>query len=218
MPPRRLKLGYATPAKGGDARLFAPSAERNAGAIIDVLHRHAPARGRALELAAGTGQHSAACAAAFPDLNWQPTDGAEAALASIAAWRDAAGLANLAEPALLDVSAPGWGAARAGQDLVLVANLLHLISAAEAKTVLGGIGQALAPGGTAVIYGPFRRQGRLTSEGDIAFDADLRLQDPEIGYKDDTWVIRSASEAGLDLVAVEQMPANNMCFIFRRQG
>ncbi|MCB2142384.1 MAG: DUF938 domain-containing protein, partial [Rhodobacteraceae bacterium] len=58
MPPRRLTLSYSAPVEAGDARRVAASAGRNTGAILDVLGRHAPERGRALELAAGTGQHS----------------------------------------------------------------------------------------------------------------------------------------------------------------
>lgn len=216
MAPRKLILPYSAPGEGDDARRFAPSAGRNAAAIVAVLGRHAPGRGRALELAAGTGQHSVACARAFPGLTWQPTDGSEDALASIAAWRAEAGLPNLAAPVLLDISEPDWGRSLGGQDLVFAANLLHLISLAEAQSVLRGMARVLVRGGTAALYGPFRRGGVLTSPGDIAFDANLRSQDPEIGYKDDAWVLATGQAEGLLPVTVEEMPANNLCFIFRR--
>src|SRR5690606_15291990 len=126
MPPRSLQLSYAK-STDGDGRRFAPSAERNIAPIIAVLRQHAPASGRALELAAGTGQHSVALAAAFPGLFWQPSDGAVDALASIAAWRAAADLPNLRAPLLVDIADAGWGAQHAGHDLVFAANLFHLI-------------------------------------------------------------------------------------------
>ncbi len=218
MPPRPLQLAYSSPATDGDGRRIAASAQRNTAPILAVLGRHAPRHGRALELAAGTGQHSVAFAGAFPGLHWQPSDGAADALASIAAWRTSAGLANLAEPVLIDIADLDWGQRHAGQDLVFVANLLHLISEAEALSVLRGIGRALVPGGTAMIYGPFRRGGALTSEGDRAFDASLRRQDADIGYKDEAWVTAAAAQAGLTLRAAEEMPANNLCLVFGRSG
>lgn len=207
-----------TAALGAQAtvRRSAPSAERNAAPILAQLTRLAPPRGRALELASGTGQHAVRFAAALPGLVWQPTDADPGALASIAAWRDDAALANLLPPVPLDAAAPGWGARHAPQDLILAVNLLHLISAAEARAVLAGIAEALAPDGVAAIYGPFRRDGRLTSEGDRAFDASLRAQDGEIGYKDTAEIGAWAAAAGLRLDETVEMPANNLLLVLRR--
>ncbi|MDZ4094834.1 MAG: DUF938 domain-containing protein, partial [Paracoccaceae bacterium] len=42
-----------------DGRRHAPSARRNAGPILAVLHAEAPMQGRLLELASGSGQHAA---------------------------------------------------------------------------------------------------------------------------------------------------------------
>lgn len=208
---RRLTLpDSAALGAGVDARRSAPSAERNLAPILDVLARLAPARGRALELASGTGQHVAAFAAALPDLAWQPSDGNPDALPSIRAWVAAAGRANLAPPVLLDAGRPGWDRDHAGQDLVFVSNLLHLISTPEAEAVVAGMIRALVPGGQAVIYGPFRRDGQLTSDGDAAFDAHLRAQDPAIGYKCTTDVARWAAAAGGTVAETVAMPANNL--------
>lgn len=217
MPPRRLSLpDSAAVAEGTDARRSAPSAERNAAPILAELLRRAPERGRALELASGTGQHVARFAAALPGLDWQPSDGNPDALASIAAWAADAALPNLRPPILLDAAAPGWADRHNGYDLILAVNLLHLISSPEALRVLGGIGAALARGGLALIYGPFRRDGTLTSEGDRRFDAALRAQDPDIGYKDSGEVARWAVEAGLSVEDRAEMPANNLLLAFRR--
>lgn len=200
----------------GDGRRSAPSAERNAAPILEVLRRIAPRRGRALEIASGTGQHAATFAAALPGLEWQPSDADPAALDSIAAWVAHAGLPNLHMPVAIDAARPGWGARHAGHDFVIVVNLLHLISGVEARAVVAGIAEALAPGGTAAIYGPFRRDGALTSDGDRAFDASLRAQDPAIGYKEVAEVESWASDAGLAPVERVEMPANNLMLVFRR--
>jgi hypothetical protein len=67
-----------------------------------------------------------------------------------------------------------------------------------------------------MIYGPFMRSGRLTSEGDTNFHTSLRTQDPEIGYKDDGWLEATAQDAGLTLYRKTEMPANNLAFTFAK--
>ena len=214
---RRLSLPDSKAlASGRDGRRTAPSAERNALPILAELRRRAAAKGRVLELAAGTGQHAASFAAALPGLDWQPSDASPEMLASIAAWAAAAHLPNLRPPLLLDAAAPGWGLLHGGYDLVLTVNLLHLISQAAAARVLQGIGQALVPGGLALIYGPFARDGRLTSDGDRAFDASLKAQDPAIGYKDVAAVASWARASGLEPESAQEMPANNLLLAYRR--
>lgn len=195
-----------------DGRRHAPSAERNAGAILAVLHDVLPARGRMLEIAAGTGQHAAAFATALPEWDWQATDADPANLPSIAAWAAHAGVPNLALPVALDAARPGWSADWPARDALLIVNLLHLIPAPAAATVLDEAAAALAPGGCLCLYGPFLRDGRATSPGDAAFDASLRAQDPAIGYKDADWVRARLTTAGLR-VTCREMPANNLMWI-----
>ena len=116
----------------------------------------------------------------------------------------------------LDATAPGWGATHAGQDMILLVNLLHLVSTPEAKILIREVGQALSPQGRFVLYGPFLRDGETTSDGDRQFDASLRAQYPEIGYKDDWDVIDWIHGSGMDLVQVIEMPANNLAFVAQR--
>ena len=208
---RKLTLPDA-PTPGADRRMQAPSAGRNAGPILDVLRAHAPARGRALELAAGTGEHAVAFSRAFPGLAWQPTDLDPERLASIEAWRQAEGPDNLLPPRALDAAHAGWAAAEGPVDMILLVNLLHLISDTEAEAVLAGIVRALGPDGTGFVYGPFLRDGEATSPGDAAFHASLRAQDPAIGYKDLAWVITRLRPLSTTIV---EMPANNLMVIVK---
>ena len=219
--PRRLNLPdtASTAEAGADGRLCAPSAARNAAPISALLSRTAPRQGRALELASGTGQHVVAFAAACPGLTWQPSEVDPARLHSIAQWVALAPEGGTILPAIpLDATAPGWGARHGGQDLIVVVNLLHLISGAEAQTLLAEAAQALAPGGQLVIYGPFLRGGQATSPGDAAFHAGLRAQDPEIGYKDVDEITARLTGAGLRMVDTAEMPANNLALCAERPG
>ncbi|MEY8839022.1 DUF938 domain-containing protein, partial [Cribrihabitans sp. XS_ASV171] len=134
--------------------------------------------------------------------------------ASIDAWAE--GLENVAPAVALDAVRAGWSAEHAGQDLIVLVNLLHLISTPETETLIAEAAQALATGGRLVVYGPFLRAGELTSEGDARFDATLRSQDPEIGYKDDFDVMDLMQGAGLEMVLVVEMPANNLALVAER--
>ncbi|MCU4654433.1 class I SAM-dependent methyltransferase [Roseibacterium sp. SDUM158016] len=201
---------------GVDARRSAPAAQRNREAIAREVLKLAPERGRALEIASGSGEHIVRFAALMPGLDWHPTDPDPGQRASIAAWTEAEGLTNIAPPRPVDVSNPGWAEQEPPTDLVVLVNLLHLVTDAAAWSAIDGIAAALAPGGTAVIYGPFLRDGETTSEGDAAFHRSLRERDPRIGYKDVIDVVARAVAAGLCHVETVRMPANNLLLAFAK--
>lgn len=201
--------GFSEPT--GD-RLTAPAALRNLAPLSGVLAGVLPAAGRALELASGTGQHIAAHATRWPGIVWQPSDVNADLFPSITAW--CAGLPNIRAPVILDACAAGWSARHPGQDVILLVNLLHLISDAACATLLSELPRALAPGGIAALYGPFRRGGQLISAGDAAFDTRLRAADPLTGYKEADHVQARLAAAGLAIERVE-MPASNLMILAR---
>lgn len=215
--PPPASASVAEQAEGADnGKLVAPSATRNAAALEALLRDYAPAEGRALELASGTGQHVVVFARAFDTLHWQPSDLDPARLRSIAAYIDENPAENLSPPLSLDATEPGWGQQHGGFQLAVLVNLLHLISEDEARCLIAETAQALSVGGMFVFYGPFKRDGALISEGDQQFDIKLRAHDPAIGYKDDRQIRRWLIEAGLTLIDTREMPANNLAFIARR--
>lgn len=217
--PRRLNLPdtASVAAQGDGGRLFAPSAARNAAAIVALVVDKAPSdAGRALELASGTGQHIVELARACPHLQWQPTEVDAHRRASIDAYLDAADLPNIRRAANLDATAKGWSADHRGQNFILLVNLLHLISKGEARVLIAEAARALAAGGVLMIYGPFMRDDVLTSDGDAQFDASLRAQDPEIGYKGDFEVVEWGQAEGLEFGDMIEMPANNLGLIWHK--
>jgi hypothetical protein len=116
---------------------------------------------------------------------------------------------------VLDAGQAGWAKDHGARSLILMVNLLHLISASAAATVLRESARALAQDGRLMVYGPFLRDGQTTSSGDAQFDADLRARDPAIGYKDLAWVVAELTAAGLQ-VQIEEMPANNLMLIAQK--
>ncbi|WP_120499203.1 DUF938 domain-containing protein [Roseovarius sp. EL26] len=214
---RKPLSGVASVAKPVEgSKLSAPAAERNRDAIIQILHRFLPSSGIVLELASGTGQHIIAFAEAFPNLIWQPTDIDPSRRQSIDAWAKEAQLPNLNTARPLDAASSGWGQVHAGQNAVLLINLLHLISANEAQCIVQEAGQALAPGGMLMIYGPFLRGGKTTSDGDQIFHSRLQAHDPETGYKDHVDVDDWGRHVGLQSCNMVEMPANNLFLTWQK--
>ncbi|MDR5892690.1 MULTISPECIES: DUF938 domain-containing protein [Halomonas] len=198
-----------------DLRRQSPAVARNCRPILEVLKQRLPERARVLELASGSGEHALAFATAMPGWQWQPSDPAEPALASIAAWREAAALPNLAAPIRLDVTAPGdWP--QGPFDAVVAINLIHISPWAVAEALMARAGERLVPGGVLYLYGPYRRGGAHTSASNAAFDADLRRRDPRWGVRDLEAVAAEAERHGLALQRVAEMPANNLSVLFVR--
>jgi len=207
-----------------DGRRMVPSAARNAGPILQVL-QGLGLKGRLLEIASGAGLHAAQMAGPLR-LVWQPTDVEAANFTSIRAWAAMAAAktaeaktaeAEILPPIRLDATQPGWAAGLGQWDAVLLVNLLHLIPEPAAETLLAELPRALAPQGTACLYGPFLRGGRATSPGDAGFDASLRAQDPAIGYKDLDWVLARLTAGGLH-PEITEMPANNLMLLARQSN
>lgn len=193
--------------------LNSPAAERNKAPILEVLRRVLPGRGTVLEVASGTGQHVVYFAAALPGLRWLPSDPEPAHRASITAHVIRAGLDNVAPPLALDVLEPHWGVGAV--DAVVTANLLHIAPRAVLPALCRGSASLLAPGGILFVYGPFKRGGRHTSDGNRRFDATLRAQDPRWGLWDVEAVTEATAAAGLDPAETVEMPANNLSLVFR---
>jgi SAM-dependent methyltransferase len=200
-----------------DPRLNSPAAERNRAPILEVLRQVLPARGRALEIACGTGQHAVHFAAALPRWDWQPTDPDPAALVSTAAWAADTALPNLHAPLQLDVMAVVWPV-EGPFDAVFCANLLHISPWPTCAALMQGASRHLLPGGVLVVYGPFLVDGIPSAAGNLAFDTDLRARNPAWGLRNLHDVAAAAASAGFLLTEQVPMPANNLTLVFRRAG
>ncbi|WP_246792087.1 DUF938 domain-containing protein [Burkholderia perseverans] len=208
-----------TGAERSSLRLHAPAAERNREPILAVLREVLPEAGTVLEIASGTGQHAEYFAAALPQLVWQPTDPDPQALASIAVRVADAALPNLRAPLPLDVRAERWPLdGTSGLDAVVCINMIHISPWEAGRALIDGVAQRLNPGGVLVLYGPYRRNGAHTAPSNEAFDAQLRQRDAAWGVRDLEAVDALAQAAGFDAAQVVEMPANNLCVVFRRRA
>jgi Protein of unknown function (DUF938) len=202
-----------TTPKGG---LSAPATQRNRAPILAVLERILPKQGTVLEIASGTGEHAVYFAAAMPGIAWQPSDPVAAHLQSITVWREATAVANVLAPLVLDVESVPWPIQHA--DAVVNINMIHIAPWSACIALMKGAALLLEPGAPLFLYGPFKRDGKHTSESNEAFDLRLRSEDPRWGVRDLGDVEAAALEAGFGLQEIVAMPANNLSLVFRRAG
>jgi len=192
-----------------------PSTARNRQPILDVLRPRLDAQARVLEVASGAGEHAVFLAAALPGVAWQPSDPDPEALASIAAWRDAAATANLAAPLRLDAAkAASWPAGPF--EAVVCINMIHIAPWSAAEGLMAGAARVLAPGGKLFLYGPYREAAVETAPSNLAFDESLKARDPAWGLRDLAEVRALAERHGLAFRERIAMPANNLIVLFEK--
>lgn len=196
--------------------LFSPAAERNGAAILQVLRAHLPARGRVLEVAAGSGQHAAAFAAALPGLDWTPSDPSADARASIEAWRAQTKAANLRPAQAVDMlDDASWPSEPL--DAIICINMIHISPWSAAQGLMRLAERSLTrPGGLLYLYGPYHEAEVPLAPSNDAFDDSLKGRDPAWGLRDRGEVETLARSHGLALTLRRAMPANNLSLIFRR--
>lgn len=197
------------------ARRHSPAADRNKAPILQVLQRVLPERGRALEIAAGTGQHAVHFAAGLPGWTWCPSDPEPSALASIDDYAAEAALPNLQPACALDVLIEPWPV-DGPFDAIFCANMLHIAPWSTCAALMRGAAAVAAPQALLLTYGPYFVQGQMPSDGNVAFDDDLRRRDPAWGIRWRHEVEAEAAAAGWRLDETVAMPANNLSLVFRR--
>ena len=192
----------------------APATARNREPIAAVLTEELPPSGTVLEVAAGTGEHAIHFARCWPWLQWQPTDPDADALASIAEWREEAGLPNLLPPLQLDAAAPHWPIAAA--DALVCINMIHISPVASTVGLFAGAARLLPVGAPLVLYGPYLEADVPTAAGNLAFDADLKARNADWGLHDLAWVDGIAASHGFHRTRRVTVPANNLTVVYRR--
>ena len=207
-----------------DGRLDAPAFHRNHQAIWTVLQQFLSGKsGDVVEAGSGTGQHVVDFARYTPEITWWPSDLNEQHLKSIDAWRAHAGLANICPPLRIDLSDPAWcpqmhdGSGPGELLAVFCANVIHIAPWRVAEGLFAGAGRYLRADGRLFLYGPFKRDGKHTAVSNAVFDSSLREGNPEWGVRDIEALQELAEAAGLALVDIAEMPANNLILVFERK-
>lgn len=166
-----------------------------------------------MEVGSGTGQHAVYFAPFFPWLEWYPTDVA-ANLAGMKLWFDEYRIPNIQKPQRVEVGKDELPKLKF--DLIFTANTFHIMHWKECKSLMKMFGGRLREGAGVVIYGPFKYEGKFTSESNEEFDRELKAKDPLSGIRSFEDVNNAMVKNGFELEMDVDMPANNRTLVFRR--
>ncbi|MDR3407095.1 MAG: DUF938 domain-containing protein [Methylovirgula sp.] len=192
---------------------------RNKEPILSVLKGLLPEQGDVLELASGAGLHINYFAPHFPEIIFHPSDKDVSVFDTIKSKRGAAGNKNVADPVALDLTdSSTWPDAENGLfDAIFVINIFQVapVSIAEGIAALGA--KVLKPNGFVAIYGPFKLNGKYTTQSNADFDGELRAAGvSEWHLKDIADLEKAANKHGLISKTRFDLPANNFILQFVR--
>ena len=196
--------------------IISPSAEKNMFHIVNLVSQTLIKSGNSLEIASGSGQHIVQLASSLPNYIWQPTDVDQKRITSIDHRTKDNIHKNIKPARYLDATQVGWSLNYPNQNFILLINLLHLISWKKTKILINEIFQSLSLDGILILYGPFMRDGKLTSKGDIEFHKNILEKDSTLGYKDNKEIKNYLLKMGFTHLNTVNMPANNLAFIFQK--
>ena len=193
---------------------YSDACERNRGPILEVLSSCFADRLQVLEIGSGTGQHAVYFAAHLPHLTWHPTERL-GSISTLSARIAAEGGTNVSTPTVLDVRQAVWPIRHV--DAVFTANTLHIMSWQEVRELFARTAAVLEPRGKMCVYGPFRYDGRYTSDSNREFDLVLKARDADSGLRDLNDLKTLSSSVGLTLTADHDLPAFNRLLTFVRE-
>ena len=201
------------------AKPFSQACENNKRFILDRIVDQFQTGNFVLEIGSGTAQHVTFFAEMMPQVQWQPSDMPQNMPTLLAGLADHA-FQNIAAPVALDVTQRPWPLLHADAkgyviDGVFTANTLHIMPYEAVQCFFSGVGEALRPGGTLCVYGPFRYDGQFTTPSNAGFDAHLKGFDPRMGIRDFEHVQALAEAQKLDLLADHDMPSNNQLLVWK---
>ena len=215
---------------------------KNKGPILDVLRPRLDAYRQSqgldgpltvLEIASGTGEHASFFTSQIPGLLWQPTEPMTEMHSSIVAWCTdmnvpmttigSADQSAVLLPIALDVITfessvtaglpSSCGACQV--DLMVCINMIHISPWAATEGLFRIANHCLKKDGLLLTYGPYRVNGHMV-ESNQQFYESLVSRNPDWGIRDKEAVEAVATREGLVLHETVDMPANNLCLLFRK--
>ena len=200
-------------------RLNFPATLRNRDAIADVLSDYIPDKGVMLEIASGSGEHGVFFQNCFPSIIWQTSDPEVVHRNSIISWIDHQGLSSkMPEPLDIDVEKRPWPITHQLRSLIkgiVCINMIHISPWSCTKSLFEESKNNLHKNHFLMLYGPFFRKDKQTSESNLNFHQSLKLQNSMWGLRQLERVNEIANFNGFEQEKIIEMPSNNLSVIYR---
>ena len=202
-----------------DYRLNFPATTRNRESIAAVLSNYISPNSLLLEIASGSGEHGVFFQKKFPSITWQTSDPELVHRKSINSWIMHEGLySKMPKPLDIDVEMRPWSITnRLGALIkgIVCINMIHISPWSCTRSLFEESKKYLDQCNFLMLYGPFLRKEKQTSESNLNFDQSLKIQNPLWGLRNLENVNDIAFKNGFKLDSVIDMPANNLSVIYR---
>jgi len=202
-----------------DYRLNFPATTRNRESIAAVLSNYISPNSLLLEIASGSGEHGVFFQKKFPSITWQTSDPELVHRKSINSWIMHEGLySKMPKPLDIDVEMRPWSITnRLGALIkgIVCINMIHISPWSCTRSLFEESKKYLDQCNFLMLYGPFLRKEKQTSESNLNFDQSLKMQNPLWGLRNLENVNDIAFKNGFKLDKVIDMPANNLSVIYR---
>ena len=192
---------------------FNQAANNNKEAIVEQLCPLLKNSKHVLEIGSGTGQHAVHFAPLLNHLTWQPSDLPEN-LPGMSLWFDEANIKNILSPIELDVTQKTWPS---NFDAVFTANTFHIMPWPIVQITISETGNRLSKGGLLIVYGPFKYDGKFTTESNANFNLWLKDRQPHYGIREFNEISQLAQSHGLVFQRKITMPANNEMLVWEKE-
>lgn len=193
---------------------------RNRDPILEVFKQYFPTNaGNVLEFASGSGMHMNYFAPHFPEMRFQPSDVNEDVFATIKKLKSDRGNSNVEDPIKLDLTKPEtWPTPEDRRyDAIFCINIFQVAPISIADGMMDCAATVLKDTGFLSIYGPFKVEGRYTTDSNESFDKEVRSAGvAEWGLKDVADLRAAAEKHNLRLQRQVDMPAHNFILMFGR--
>ena len=203
-----------------DHRLVFPATKRNRYHIAEILKKYLPTKGFILEIASGSGEHGVTFQQLFPSLIWQTSDPNPINRLSISSWIMHHDLSSkMPHPLDIDVEKRPWPLTvefKLAIKGIVCINMIHVSPWTCTQALFEQAGSLLTIDQYLIIYGPFIRKDKPTTQTNLSFDESLKRQNPLWGIRDLESVNHIAISNGFKPDNVFPMPANNLSIIFRK--
>ncbi|CAB3240751.1 unnamed protein product [Arctia plantaginis] len=205
-------------------KLIYPAASRNQDPILQVLKRFIISDTEDeesplfLEIASGSGQHVAYFAPHFPGVRFQPTEVDDNLLGSITYYAKNCTTKNILLPKLVDICTKlsSYGFQENSVDYMYCANMIHISPYECTIGLFQNAGNYLKPDALMITYGPYSKDGVITPDSNVQFDASLKARNASWGLRDIVDLVKLAEQNNLTLIDTVEMPANNKTLIWKK--
>ncbi len=203
-----------------DHRLEFPATKRNRYNIAEVLSKYLPTNGFILEIASGSGEHGVLFQQLFSSLIWQTSDPNLINRKSISSWIMHYDLSSrMPSPLDIDVLNKPWPLTsefKSSLKGIVCINMIHISPWTCTQALFEQAGSILKNDQFIMIYGPFLRMDKPTTQSNLLFDESLKLQNPLWGIRDLENVHQIAISHGFKKDDIFEMPANNLSIVYRK--